>query len=90
MGVWIFLPVRVETELSRDGKSFIPLGVAENDISPQSTGPPVKKFVVKGDGKTVRFVHFTAKNRLVHPEWHPGAGGKCWVFVDEIIVIAFR
>jgi len=27
-----------------------------------------------------------AKNRGVCPAWHPGAGQKAWLFVDEIAV----
>jgi len=27
-----------------------------------------------------------AKNIRSCPEWHPGDGGKAWLFVDEVIV----
>jgi hypothetical protein len=33
-----------------------------------------------------RYVRVRAKNVGVCPAWHPGAGGKAWIFVDEIIV----
>ena len=33
-----------------------------------------------------RFVRVRARNRGVCPEWHKGAGGKAWIFADEIII----
>jgi len=27
-----------------------------------------------------------AKNIKTLPDWHPGAGEKAWIFVDEVIV----
>jgi len=32
-----------------------------------------------------RYLKIIAQNIGVCPEWHPGAGGKAWVFVDEIV-----
>jgi len=34
----------------------------------------------------VRYVRVKAENISVCPEWHPGAGGKAWLFIDEIVV----
>ena len=33
-----------------------------------------------------RYVKVLAKNRGVCPSWHPGAGGKAWIFADEISI----
>jgi len=33
-----------------------------------------------------RYVRLTARNIGRCPSWHPGAGGKAWIFVDEILV----
>ena len=33
-----------------------------------------------------RYVKIAAKNLGVCPAWHPGAGGKAWLFMDEIII----
>jgi hexosaminidase len=33
-----------------------------------------------------RFVRVRARNVGICPSWHPGAGEKCWVFIDEIVV----
>ena len=33
-----------------------------------------------------RYIKVKATNIGECPEWHKGAGGKAWLFVDEIIV----
>ena len=33
-----------------------------------------------------RYVRLTARNIGRCPSWHPGAGGKAWIFTDEILV----
>ena len=33
-----------------------------------------------------QFIKVTAENYGVCPEWHLGAGGKTWIFVDEITI----
>jgi hypothetical protein len=32
------------------------------------------------------YIRIHAKNIAVCPEWHKGAGGKAWLFVDEIMI----
>ena len=32
------------------------------------------------------FVKIKTKSLLYCPDWHKGAGGKSWIFADEIIV----
>jgi hypothetical protein len=34
----------------------------------------------------VRYIKVRAKNIGACPDWHPGSGGKAWLFVDEIMV----
>jgi hypothetical protein len=33
-----------------------------------------------------RYLKVEAESLLQNPKWHPGAGKKCWIFVDEILV----
>jgi len=37
-------------------------------------------------GESARYVRIEAENVGICPDWHPGAGGKTWIFVDEIVV----
>jgi hexosaminidase len=36
--------------------------------------------------REARYVRFSARSIGTCPPWHPGAGGKAWLFVDELIV----
>jgi hexosaminidase len=45
-----------------------------------------REFVIPCERATARFVKVRAVNISVCPSWHKGAGGKAWVFVDEITV----
>nr|MQY79235.1 hypothetical protein [Bacteroidota bacterium] len=83
---WIFLPSRVEITLSEDGKTYYGSVILENDIPEKKEGPITKDFTQKYDGEKTRFIKIWAKNIGKCPAWHPGAGGKAWIFVDEIIV----
>ena len=47
--------------------------------------PEIKPFATRFDVKA-RFVRIWAKNIGLCPAWHPVAGGKAWVFVDEVVV----
>ena len=36
--------------------------------------------------KNVRFLKVKVENYGVLPKWHPNAGEKAWIMVDEIVV----
>jgi arylsulfatase A-like enzyme len=83
---WIFLPTIVEYKVSQDGKKFISVGVVKNTM-PQNTGETIRKEFEKEVGaREVRFIRVHAKNVGICPDWHVGAGGKAWLFSDEITV----
>ena len=81
---WIFMPDSVEFFVSTDGAKFDYVGAAENVI-PQNEPDPVKKdFVVTFEKRKARYIKMIARNIGVCPPWHVGAGGKAWLFIDEI------
>ena len=84
-GSWIFLPSRVTVSLSADGKEWsMPAGIS----SPvgRSEEVLVKDLAVPMGGTDARYVKVIARNVGVCPQWHPGAGSKAWLFIDEITV----
>ncbi|MEP0822107.1 MAG: glycoside hydrolase family 92 protein, partial [Ignavibacterium sp.] len=81
---WIFFPQEVRFSFSKDGLSYDAPVKAQNDVSPSAPGAILKDFVVAG--KPARFVRIHARNIGFCPPWHKGAGGKAWVFADEIVV----
>jgi predicted alpha-1,2-mannosidase len=83
---WIFLPVAVDFYVSKDGKNFNHAGTVKHDIPLEKEGAIVKEFVVEKKFDGIRYVKVKATNLGICPDWHLGAGGKAWIFADEIIV----
>ncbi|MEK7672114.1 MAG: glycoside hydrolase domain-containing protein, partial [Bacteroidota bacterium] len=83
---WIFFPTEIEFSFSADGKSFQKALKIANDVSPMDGTVQVKNFRTHVNGVRAQYVRVRAKNIGVCPAWHKGAGGKAWLFVDEIVV----
>jgi hexosaminidase len=86
INAWIFLPAAVEFAVSSDGREFETVAQVENDVSPRLADILVKEFVASFEARRVRFVRVLARSIGPVPDWHFGAGGKGWLFVDEIVV----
>ena len=80
---WIFFPVEVAFFLSDDGKVFRNAGSVKNEL-PDNNEVVTHDFSWKTSGVHARYIRMVAKNRVVCPGWHPGAGNKAWIFADEI------
>ena len=85
-GSWIFLPTRVMVSFSDDGNSY--KKQIEIQINDGKRGGAANRVECESENLNVsaRYVRVKAINRKKCPEWHPGSGGKTWVFSDEIIV----
>lgn len=83
---WIFLPEKVEIGLSNDTSSFSDFRTITNDASQKNSEIILKDFTAKYDGVKARYIKVKAESIKRCPEWHPGAGGKAWLFIDEIVV----
>ena len=86
INAWVFMPEFVEVYTSNNGKDFIFTGKIVNDISIESRGIIIKDFSLNMYPKNIRYIKIIAKNRGVCPKGHKGAGGKAWIFADEIII----
>ncbi len=82
---WIFMPTEVIFEISSDGNRFETVGRVETTTPPEKDGGLVETFQAQSN-KKAKFVRVTGINRKVCPDWHQGAGGKAWVFADEISI----
>ena len=90
-GSWIWMPRRVDFELSMDGKTFVNVLSIANDVpdgsNPEfSVGTIAKDFVKAISTQQGRYVRIRAATFGKIPSWHPGSGGDAWIFVDEIII----
>jgi hypothetical protein len=81
---WIFMPLQVEYYLSNDGKIFTPVATIKNDIPAQQEGSIKKEFRATFKTRSARYIKIIGRNRGICPPKHKGAGGKAWIFADEI------
>jgi beta-galactosidase len=83
---WIFYPASVEYFGSINGVDFVRLGGSEQTVALEDEGPSIKEFEVPVPDLQMRFVRVLARSIGVCPVWHRGAGGKAWIFVDEMTI----
>jgi predicted alpha-1,2-mannosidase len=82
---WIFLPKNVSFSYSSDGQHFSRKIEVINDIDVRQEGAFIKEFEAHINA-SFRYLKIHAENMKICPEWHKGAGSKCWIFADEIVV----
>ena len=86
-GSWVFAPHGLRVWISGDGKHWSPCIHAQYPVPAgmQETRAAILSEAAPKSVKT-RYLKVTVESLLKNPKWHPGAGQKCWVFVDEILV----
>ncbi len=82
----IFLPEWVAVSVSSNGTNFTEVDKKVLDKPRPGLDTMVKDIDFSFYPKDYRYLRLVAKNLAVCPEWHRGAGGKTWLFVDEIII----
>ena len=85
-GSWILMPRQLMVETSTDGKNFELAGQIGHNISDRKHGVFRSDLTVDLNGDPVRFLRFRATSYGPMPTWHAGAGGKSFIFIDELIV----
>lgn len=83
---WIFIPEWVEFFVSDDNKTFRSLEKIMNPVDPKLEEVIIHNFETENLNEKARFIKVVAKNRGICPPWHIGAGGKSWIFADEISI----
>jgi len=85
-GAWIFSPVKVDFYGSKDGLVYNLIKTISKDVATEDPKHKTMQFLTDVDNHTIRYIKIVAQNIGTCPDWHPGAGGKAWLFVDEIII----
>lgn len=83
---WILMPAKVEYYVSGDNKSFTLVKTIENTINPKQEGSIIETFTAQLKNTKARYIKVKAYNFGTLPQWHQGAGGEAFIFVDEITV----
>ena len=83
---WILFPKSVHYEYSVDGEKYIALGDLKNEIAANENNVSIKSFPAIFGVTKAKFVRIKAINYGKLPNWHQGAGGEAFIFMDEIII----
>jgi len=83
---WIFLPVSVEIAVSSNGSEFDVVATHVTRAAVEDDPAGIEEISLRFDPARVRYMRIRARNQGTCPEWHSGAGGKAWLFVDEVMV----
>jgi hypothetical protein len=81
---WIFYPSKVEFAVSGDGREFHAVGEKSFALPAGPGVASVSEVKVEFAPAASRYIRVRAVNRKTCPLWHKGAGGKAWLFTDEI------
>lgn len=82
---WILHPKAISCEVSTDGVKYDPAGTRSIDGDAR-TEPLLHEYKFVLPSSPTRYVKLHVTGTKTLPAWHPGAGGKSWVFLDEIVV----
>lgn len=82
---WIWFPESVRFSFSEDGENW------KNEVIVENHAHIYSYLVMRNNftgfrNTTARYVKVEAINRGPCPDWHLGAGGASWIFVDEIVI----
>lgn len=82
---WIFLPQAIEFAVSSDGSSWQTVHEEQltTEARPESD---IRRYSADVQAGPVRYIRVHARNLGQCPDWHVGAGGEAWLFVDEIVI----
>lgn len=82
----VVFPEYVEYFVSDDKENFKSVGRTSKEFSLKDPTWLSKNFSLELNNTTGRYVKIFAKNPLTVPDWHPAAGWKVWLMVDEIVI----
>ena len=84
---WVVWPKSVWVSFSKDGKEFTDWQMAELpvfDRPDKMKGFGRIEARARVNEKQAKFVRVKVENQGTLPEWHPYAGQKAWIMVDEV------
>jgi len=87
-GSWVFLPRDVTFSIAGEDRVFEVVATFTLPMPEERQPNATQSVSTELSGKTARYVRVVAKNIGALPEWHSAAGGRAWLFVDEIQVNA--
>ncbi|MBL7887940.1 MAG: GH92 family glycosyl hydrolase, partial [Bacteroidia bacterium] len=81
---WIVMPTKVEYYTSADNVNFKLAGSISNKVEAKDYEVQMQNLELKAEPTKARYIKIKAYNYGKLPEWHQGAGGDTFIFIDEI------
>jgi hypothetical protein len=81
---WIFLPLKVTFYASVDGVNYDLIETVINETPDNKPDIFTQDFIIYPENLEARYIKIFAESMKQCPGWHIGAGGKSWIFIDEI------
>ncbi|MBK7620223.1 MAG: GH92 family glycosyl hydrolase [Flavobacteriales bacterium] len=82
---WIWLPSEVTIATSTNQRQWSTSAIM-NPVDPKVNGSLIHEFWSRPIDRKVRYIAVHASSAGPCPDWHPGKGGKAWIFVDEVLL----
>lgn len=82
---WIWLPADVQFAFSANGRQWSTETVT-HDVPRDAPDALTLELMTKPLSKKARYIKVIASNAGPCPDWHPGKGGKTWIFADEVLL----
>ncbi|MGD8726162.1 MAG: HEAT repeat domain-containing protein, partial [Gemmatimonadales bacterium] len=87
-GSWIFLPQEVTFSIAGEDEVYEVVASFTLPVPEERQPNATRSVSTELAGKTARYVRVVARNIGDLPAWHSAAGGRAWLFADEIQVNA--
>ncbi|MEC9049730.1 MAG: hypothetical protein VYD66_02940, partial [Candidatus Neomarinimicrobiota bacterium] len=71
---------------SIDGVNYQQIKFARKKTDEYDYENIIESFSTKVKQIPFQFIRITTESFIQCPDWHLGAGGKAWVFADEIVI----
>ena len=83
---WVFLPIEVSVEISKNGTDYKKVGSIKGDIDDRNYLVKSVPFNFDFEAVEAQYLRITAISLKQCPEWHRGFGKPSWIFLDEVLV----
>ena len=85
-GDWIFPPSSVSVSLSDDGTNFTEAAAIAEPEAKAGDPDGIKRYEMQFPETSARYLKVVARTVGSIPAWHPGAGGRAYLFAGEVVV----
>jgi len=85
-GAWIFSPKKISFQLSADGNDYRTIRIIKTGAAKEKANEEFVTYSVLIKNQKARYIQLKIESINELPPWHPSAGGKPWIFMDEIII----